>query len=73
MTSLPLLRALNASDKNFEIYILLKWFKVLITKNSGVDTAHHGPGVGVVSYALRHKLLRGVYNLWEGVLYGKNT
>ena len=48
----PPLQALNTSDKNFEIDILLKIVQIFDNKNSGVDTAPQGPGVGAVSYAL---------------------
>ena len=42
----------NASDKNFEIAILLKIFQRSDKKKIGVSRVPHGPGAGAVSYAL---------------------
>jgi hypothetical protein len=53
----------NASDKNFEIAILLKIFHRSYNKNSGVEITPQGPGADVLSYAL------GAYMvLMDGIL-----
>ena len=57
VTSFPLLPNLffpNASNRNFEIAIMLKIAQKSDNKNSGVDTTHQGQGTGVVSYSLGH-------------------